>query len=167
MLLTYISLRLTENRILLLLIPPRNHGGSRRYVWFYRKKSSKSPAKRANTAVRSTVKVVQLSTHNGNGTLKNKILLETIEKASVKSAPAKEKRRKSTTDKAPKKVTEIRIPDRRSAPAKSVVLKANNSCLPQSRNSLKKRTKEKYEENLCDYQLCRKVKQWCKGFSCY
>ena len=113
MLLTYISLRLTENRILLLLIPPRNHGGSRRYVWFYRKKSSKSPAKRANTAVRSTVKVVQLSTHNGNGTLKNKILLETIEKASVKSAPAKEKRRKSTTDKAPKKVTEI--PDRMSA----------------------------------------------------
>ena len=47
-----------------------------------------------------------------------------------------------TTDKAAsKKVTEIL--DLRSAPAKSVVLTANNSRRPKSRNNLK-RTKEEY-----------------------
>jgi len=52
---------------------------------------------------------------------------------------------------------QTKAPRARSAPAKSV-LTANYS-RPQSRNSCKKRTKEEYEENLCDFQLCRKVKQ--------
>jgi hypothetical protein len=151
------------------------------------KRSSKSPAKVDDTAIRSTAVVDTYPILD----FENKTTNETTEKTAVQSAPAKKNNPKKPTKvvekvnhsvakeaanvvgdfqptpsnessntkkksivKAPKTVTQKSA--RRFAPEKK-------KCSPvigaRSRKSSKKRTDEEYEQNLCDNQLCCKVKK--------